>query len=291
MDGLAEEEHFRHVDDIGIRLPKSLPTPVEPEIAQTVARLAGITRGAGIVMAAQEIAKDPSPGNRLRTVLGLLKLLVFGRAQQTIDQAVAGIPKLGCRSGCAHCCYQHVETTIPEAILAAAHIADTADPRYARILDTADALRGLSESERRRTGRPCPFLVLESCSIYEDRPLACRAMLAVDPEECRASNESAFAGKGDLPTTHFPFVYYFLLGDQAGLRGICKDMGLQHDLVELTQAVAAILRDPGLIDRWIAGEHVFEPATLEKTPDPVNSRDIAKHQLKQSTAGNEPHPR
>src|SRR5579863_9591807 len=150
----------------------------------------------------EQAAHYRSLQNRIRTVLMLLRLLVFGRAQQTIDQTLATNPHIGCRAGCAHCCYQNVEVTIPEAILAATHLADPADPRRPKLLETASALRGMTNAERRRTGRPCPLLVDNRCSIYEDRPLACRGMLASDPEECRASNESAFAGRGDLPFEH-----------------------------------------------------------------------------------------
>jgi Fe-S-cluster containining protein len=261
-----QDAHFRALDDIGIRVPKSLPLPPDPALVEIIDRLAGLTRGAGIVMAAAEIAADPSPATRLRTILGLLQQLVFGRAQQTLDEALADIPVLGCRSGCAHCCYQSVEATIPEAILAALQLADPADPRRRALLETADAVQGLAESERRRTGRPCSFLVENRCSIYDNRPLMCRAFLAVDAEDCRAANVSAFAGLGETDIRHFPGVQFFLLGDQAGMRGICKDMGLQHDLVELTQAVATILRDPSIVDRWLAGETVFGPETLEAQP-------------------------
>lgn len=258
MDSAAPPEapHFRAVDDIGIRVPPSLPT-IEPEVEEIVARLAGITRGAGIVMAAQEIAADPS--SALRTVLGILKLLVFGRAQQTIDEVTANAPKLGCKDGCAYCCYQSVEVTIPEAILVAAHLADTADPRRATVIETARALRSLSEPERRRTGRPCPLLVSGKCSVYDDRPLMCRGLYAAESAQCRAAHVAAITGSADAQVEIFPLAQYFVLGDQAGLRGILKDMRLQYDLVELTQAVAAFLEDPGLIDRWLAGETIFGP--------------------------------
>jgi hypothetical protein len=46
-------------------------------------------------------------------------------------------------------------------------------------------------------------------------------------------------------------------GEQAATLGICRDLGLQDDIVELTQTVAAILRDPRLVERWAAGERVF----------------------------------
>ncbi|MGO8920319.1 MAG: YkgJ family cysteine cluster protein [Stellaceae bacterium] len=265
----ADQTPFRAVDDVGVRLPFGMPLPVNDELRTIVKHMAGITRGAGLVMAANEIAADPS--SALRTVLGLLKLLVFGRAQQTIDEVTATAPKLGCKSGCAWCCYQSVEATIPEAILVAAQLADPGDPRRRRVLQNAAWLRGLSERERRRTGKPCALLGEDNCcSVYDDRPLMCRAMMASDAESCHKAHLAALHGQ-DGPIEVFLYAQYFILGDQAALRGILRDMGLQDDLVELTQAVAAILEDPTLVDRWLNRERVFGP---EMAP-PLHREDVA----------------
>jgi Fe-S-cluster containining protein len=253
----ADQTPFRAIDDIGLRLPFGMTPPVDAELEAMVKRLAGVTRGAGLVMAAREIAADPS--STLRTVLALLKLLVFGRAQQTIDEVTAGATRLGCKSGCAWCCHRSVEATIPEAILVAAHLADPADPRRRRILENAERFRGLDERERRRTGTPCALLAEDNtCSVHDDRPLICRAMMATDAEGCRQAHLAALEGE-DSPVELFLNAQYVIRGDQAGMRGILRDMGLQDDSVELTQAVAAILRDPALVDRWLERERVFGP--------------------------------
>jgi Fe-S-cluster containining protein len=273
-DSGGDDVPFRSIDDVGVRLPQDLPLPIDPEIEALVKRLAGLTRGAGIVMAAQAVAADPSPLAKMATVLSLLKLLGFGRAQQTIDEVVAKAPQLGCKSGCAWCCYQSVEATIPEAILVASHLGDPADPRRARVLANAASFRGKSEAERRRTGKPCAFLVDNRCSVHEDRPLMCRAMMASDAEGCRAAHAAALAGDPNHPVELFVFAQYFILGDQAGMRGILRDMGLQDDLVELTQAVAAFIEDPGLVERWLAGEQIFGP---DMAP-PAHREELAAQQ-------------
>lgn len=253
VQAVEEEIPFRAVDDIGVRVPTGVA--IDPEIDARVKLFAGILRGAGIVMAAREIAADPS--SKLRTVLALLKVLVFGRAQQTIDEHMASAPRLGCKSGCAWCCHQSVEVTIPEALLVAAQLLDPADPRRAAMLANATAFRGLDERQRRRTGTPCALLVDNRCSVYDDRPLMCRAMMAPDAEGCRSAHAAGLAGAPVPPVELYVVAQYYMLGDQSALRGILKDMGLQHDLVELTQAVAAILEDPTLIERWLAGERIF----------------------------------
>jgi hypothetical protein len=262
----AQAAPFRAVDDIGVRVPLGLAQPVDPDIKALVERLAGVTRGSGIVMAAQEIAADPA--STLRTVLGLLKFLVFGRAQQTVDEVTVNAPRLGCKSGCAWCCHQSVEVTIPEAILIAGELADPADPRRQTMLDSAERFRGASMIERFRARQPCALLVDNRCSVYDNRPLLCRGMMAPDAAACQASHLAALDGK-DLPVELFAIAQYFVLGDQAGLRGILRDMGLQDDLVDLTQAVAAILRDPGIIDRWLAREAAFGPEMVVSEPTSV----------------------
>ncbi|HUJ97870.1 MAG TPA: hypothetical protein VLV85_06450 [Stellaceae bacterium] len=57
---------FRAVDDIGVRVPYGLA--VDPEIESKVKLFAGIMRGAGIVMAAREIAANPSEQAQHHTV-------------------------------------------------------------------------------------------------------------------------------------------------------------------------------------------------------------------------------
>jgi Fe-S-cluster containining protein len=257
---------YRAVDDIGVRVPLGMQQPVDAGLKAMVERIAGITRGSGIVAAAQEIAADPT--SALRTVLGLMKLMVFGRTQQTIDEVVATAPRLGCKSGCAWCCYQSVEVTIPEAILIAGELANPADPRHQAVLDSADRFRGASLVERLRARAPCALLVDHRCSVYANRPLMCRGMMAPDSEACRTAHVAALAGK-DASVEVFAVAQYFILGDQAGLRGILKDMGLQYDLVDMTKAVAAILRDPDIIDRWLAREPAFGPEMVVSEPRPV----------------------
>jgi len=255
MDKAEPEAPFRAVDDIGVRASPAVPE-VDPALHAMVMRLAGITRGAGIVMAAREIKADPN--GALRTILALLRLLVFGRAQQTIDEVETAAPRLGCNSGCAWCCYRNVEVTIPEAILIAAHIVAD-DPRRQGIAEAAATLGGLDVNARRRAGKPCPLLVDNRCSVYEDRPLMCRGMMAADSDDCRSAYEATVAGQESAPIELYPVPQYFMLGDQAGMRGILKDMGLQYDLVEMTRAVAAILADPDIVERWLARERAFGP--------------------------------
>jgi hypothetical protein len=108
--------------------------------------------------------------------------------------------------------------------------------------------------------------VEQACSIYEDRPILCRTVLSPDRKRCESALRNAMSGTGDrnFPSYARPQLYGFAFISAA--RGICKDLGLQFDVVDLVQTVAAILRDPELPRRWAAGEQVFQPAGKPEPP-------------------------
>jgi hypothetical protein len=66
-----------------------------------------------------------------------------------------------------------------------------------------------------------------------------------------------------LPIEIYVVLRFLCGGEQGAIRGICRDLGLQIDIVELTQTVAAIIRDPTLIERWASGEHVFAARAID----------------------------
>jgi Fe-S-cluster containining protein len=181
---------------------------------------------------------------------------ILPQAEKTIAEFVAAAD-VQCRAGCSFCCHQNVDVTIPEALLVALQLGDEADPRRAAILAAADAVQGLDDDARIATGKPCPLLVDKRCSVYEVRPITCRSLTSPDAARCQAAMESLEAGEGPLPIEIYVVLRFLCGGEQGAIRGICRDLGLQADLVELTQTVAAIIRDPMLIERWASGEHVF----------------------------------
>ena len=120
---------------------------------------------------------------------------------------------VSCQKGCAACCRMLVPISAPEA-LALARTMDRLDQsernRLLAQLDLAHQrlakagllkqLTSLAESEHPDTDEaieplnrayyalrmPCPFLADEVCSIYEDRPAACRELAVTSPaSECQ----------------------------------------------------------------------------------------------------------
>lgn len=156
----------------------SLLTPAEKDNAlQTLAR------------EAQQIRALPAGASRARWV------------HAKVDAAQARLATLKpelmaqvrCGKGCAHCCCLWVGITRDEAELLAERVREgTAHPDPARL-----ALQRPWDSPQSYVGKPraeaaCVFLGPDgACTVYEDRPSICRAVLvASDPELCRGDNDA-----------------------------------------------------------------------------------------------------
>lgn len=97
-----------------------------------------------------------------------------------------------CRRGCAHCCHLPVAITSAEAQV----IGDAIGRSPAKLYD-ALTVKDLATdpgfaqrqqgAERRVLGTPCPFLWRGECTVYEQRPFACRTHLSLDDDDllCR----------------------------------------------------------------------------------------------------------
>jgi Fe-S-cluster containining protein len=148
----------------------------------------------------------PAAPTYVRTLLPMVQSLT----DAVVDAATRNVQEQGqaisCKQGCAACCRQLVPVSETEA----RQVADLADrlpePRRAQVhgrfaearrrLAAAGLLERLQHHEnwshaeswplgldyfRQRIA--CPFLEEESCSIYADRPTACREYLMTSPAE------------------------------------------------------------------------------------------------------------
>lgn len=115
---------------------------------------------------------------------------------------------VSCRKGCAACCRMLVPISAPEAFALAKSIDRLAPPERDRLLSKIDVaqqrlaragilqqLSALAESSDPISDgaieplnrayyalrMPCPFLDNEACSIYDDRPAACRELAVTSP--------------------------------------------------------------------------------------------------------------
>lgn len=108
---------------------------------------------------------------------------VLQSSRQPLDQSIPTLWKLidnvssfnhsdvACRAGCSHCCYVPALVPHAEAAVIGKRIGRT--PANARLRTSAKGLPWGYDN-------PCPFLVNDQCSIYENRPTVCRAHFSLD---------------------------------------------------------------------------------------------------------------
>lgn len=135
----------------------------------------------------------------------------------SVDAVEAAGKAISCKMGCAACCRQPVPLAEVEIYQIADLVDSMPEPRRGEIkkrfadafghfteLSWFERLKDLRETYDRKNpdvlktafseifleyfyaAIPCPFLENEACSIYENRPLACREYLVTSPaENCR----------------------------------------------------------------------------------------------------------
>jgi len=101
-----------------------------------------------------------------------LRLLLLWEAADLVNRAAIG--RTACRARCTHCCHIPVQMLRIEAELIATR--------------TRVAVRRLPADHAPQPvpadySRPCPFLIENQCSIYAERPLACRLAINVDVDD------------------------------------------------------------------------------------------------------------
>lgn len=143
-------------------------------------------------------------------IVPLLRRL--GEQAQALEErnALAAGQTISCRKGCAACCRMLIPVSAPEAYRLRDTIAQMPEERrkptldrmaqaqrrleaagmLTRLSEIAESQRQWSDADMEPINRayfalrmPCPFLVDETCSIYEDRPAACRELQVTSPAE------------------------------------------------------------------------------------------------------------
>jgi len=173
-------------------------------------------------------------------------------------------PASACKAGCGWCCHQQVGVTAPEAVRVAAHLQalpeDERAPMVAALRQVAERTRGMSTSQRAGSKLPCPFLGEGgSCKVYAVRPLRCRGLHSIDADFCKACFDDPDAMKRKLAAGELKPVYLETperIFDSA-LAGVLKALRKSAPKavvsLELAATVAALLDQPRLAERWLAG--------------------------------------
>lgn len=177
---------------------------------------------------------------------------------------------LGCGEGCSSCCHVFTSATAPEIFAIVKQLrSEKSAAEIEEIESRCAPLIGKNVDDRFGAGIPCPLLVNDRCSVYENRPIACRQCASTSREVC----ESAFAGgTQDVPYSG-PHMFS---GSNAklALHSALEASGMKSEAYELGQAlkVALSFRDPEAI--WLSGNEIFSECQVDGSRQPEYSRRV-----------------
>ncbi len=178
-------------------------------------------------------------------------------------QALDGID---CRQGCAWCCHEPLQVSILDAIAVAHYLrnqgrADEVRTTLEQHIEDKLGHYSLHYQELKRSFDPCPFLNDDNlCSVYEARPVICRAFHSTDVTVCEKNVREKSASRS-VPM-YSPYFGFIGLA-QEGARRAVRDLGLDDRPVVLAIAVKLLLSDfEGLVSGWLDGERVFDEAAV-----------------------------
>ncbi len=182
---------------------------------------------------------------------------LMSQALETFQADGAGI---ACRAGCSFCCHLRVMVYPHEAIALFRYLRsripkDQADGVRARLVENAAHINKLGREGRVATGVACAFLIDGKCSAYEVRPAACSGYHSLSRERCEEEYDNA-AGSPPEGIPVLQALRYIAAALDDGMEQALAEAGLSETRVELQTAVAALIRNPALIERWRSGREL-----------------------------------
>jgi Fe-S-cluster containining protein len=174
---------------------------------------------------------------------------------------------IACKKGCSWCCYKQVGVSSLEVFLIAEHLKTkrikvSLEDINSRLTALDRLTNGLPSEARLAVQLPCAFLVDESCSIYEVRPLACRGSNSIDADLCRrhvedmenVQKEEELEGR---PYSIHAVPFNVMRALREGLTTGMKKWDLGQEKLELTAATRIALQEEDALEKWIAGKDIF----------------------------------
>lgn len=202
-------------------------------------------------------------------------------AQGVVDElaAEAGArgSRVACRSGCAFCCHQHIAASPADLLVLADHVAGWPEERQtdlrARLDRDAPRIAALGPAERAAAAIACPLLDRRTklCTAYGQRPTPCRSHLSLLRTACeRDFRNRGVRRPGDKPVPILQDPKTAAGAVQVGVDLALDRHGLSVEPVEIAVGLRLALADPGIFDRWLAGEAPFP--VLPPHPDSRRAR-------------------
>jgi hypothetical protein len=260
--GLDGKRHLVvHRDALGRTRRLTLAEPLFEDAWQNGVAEAAANTAHGLLLEGRTRDKAAELGRSAMTATSKLAEGLLERSEQ----------KPACHTGCAHCCYQAVGVSAPEALAIYEHLRATLsdaelDAVGRRVRQADDRTRGMSSDERFSPALACPFLEAERCSIYDVRPLACRGQNSLDAAVCeRALHDPAARAEhlnGALTVPCFVEPIRAFHAVAAGLQLALSELhGLRMLPLELTAAMRLLFDEPETLpEHWLRGDDSFAPA-------------------------------
>lgn len=198
------------------------------------------------------------------------------------NQKGVGDTGIACRRGCNFCCHLRVMVLPHEAIALFRYLGSRMPAQEAkvvreRILANADEVRNRERAgqqggrqERDGDGRDghgggrapsriaCAFLIDGKCSAYEARPAACAGYHSMSKARCQSLHESTDPSADAIPMLES--LRYVAATLDEGVEHAVTATGLNATRAELHTALAALIKNPGLIQKWRAGRPLIASA-------------------------------
>ncbi len=180
---------------------------------------------------------------------------------------ITDFENIACKKGCSWCCYKQVGVSPLEVFLIAEHLKNkkikiSLEDMNSRLTALDRQTNGLSSEARLAAQLPCAFLVEDSCSIYEVRPLACRGGNSIDADLCRRHVEDMENVQKEEELEGHPYwihavPFHVMRALREGLTTGMKKWDLGQEKLELTAATRIALQEKDALENWIAGKDIF----------------------------------
>jgi Fe-S-cluster containining protein len=186
------------------------------------------------------------------------------------NEAKANGDRIACTKGCAYCCHNRVTAPAHEILTLANGIEQLPDPLRATVIErvarNAERVEAMQGAEMFRTPMRCALLDEgSSCSMYDDRPSACRRYHSLEVRDC----ETSFSRPKDLGSKIRLSTPLMAVSSaqSMGFRKVLAEAGLDTTNYELHTALREALADPHACgQRFGRGERTFLHATVYADP-------------------------
>ena len=182
-------------------------------------------------------------------------------ARELRSSRPAATPPPACGPGCRACCTVNVATLAIEGVAAASFLRARLEPAASAATAAAlgafhDRVRWLEDRERVAHGHGCPLLDdAGRCAIHPVRPLACRSVTSLDPEDCRrALLRCAEDDDGALGTVRMDLLQNALYGEAlATLAEAVARRGLDARVRDVSGMTGLFLSEPAAVSAYLSG--------------------------------------